>query len=49
MKRIIAFLLMGCLGSFAWAGEQKKDVAERLQMATEVLGQDVVRAGQGNT
>lgn len=39
MKRIIAFLLMGCLGSFAWAGEQQKDIVERLQMATEVLGQ----------
>jgi SH3 domain-containing YSC84-like protein 1 len=39
MKRFIVFLLMGCLGTFAWAGEQKKDVSERLQMATDVLGQ----------
>jgi len=39
MKKVLVFLLMGCLGSFAWAGEQKKDVTERLQMATEVLSQ----------
>lgn len=39
MKRFIAFLLIGCLGSFAWAGEQKKDVTERLQMSTDVLSQ----------
>lgn len=39
MKRFIVLLLMGCLGSFAWAGEQKKDVTERLQMATGVLSQ----------
>src|SRR5690349_323612 len=39
MKRIVVFLLMGCLGSLAWAGEQKKDVTERLQMATDVLSQ----------
>ncbi len=39
MKRLIAFLLMGCLGTVAWAGEQKKDVTERLQMASDVLQQ----------
>jgi len=39
MKRLIVFLLMGCLGNLAWAGEQKKDVTERLQMASEVLNQ----------
>lgn len=39
MKRFIVLLLMGCLGSFAWAGEQKKDVTERLQMATGILSQ----------
>jgi lipid-binding SYLF domain-containing protein len=39
MKRVIVFLLLGCLGSFAVAGEQKKDVSDRLQMATEVLSQ----------
>ena len=39
MKKIIVLVLMGCLGSFAWAGEQQKDVAERLKMATEVLQQ----------
>jgi SH3 domain-containing YSC84-like protein 1 len=39
MKKVLVFLLMGCLGSIAWAGEQKKDVTERLQMATEVLSQ----------
>ena len=39
MKKLMVFLLMGCLGSLAWAGEQKKDVAERLQMATDVLSQ----------
>ena len=30
MKRVIVFLLMGCLGSFAWAGEQNKDVTRAL-------------------
>ncbi len=39
MKKLIVFFLAGCLGNFAWAGEQKKDVAERLQMATDVLSQ----------
>ena len=39
MKKLIVFLLMGCLSNFAWAGEQKKDVAERLQMASDVLSQ----------
>jgi lipid-binding SYLF domain-containing protein len=39
MKKLIVFLLMGCLGSLAWAGEQKKDVTERLQLATGVLSQ----------
>jgi lipid-binding SYLF domain-containing protein len=39
MKKLIAFLLTGCLGTFAWAGDQKKDVTERLQMATDVLNQ----------
>src|SRR5438067_13536922 len=39
MKKLMVFLLMGCLGSPAWAGEQKKDVSERLQMATDVLSQ----------
>lgn len=39
MKKLFVFLLIGCLGSLAWAGEQKKDVTERLQMATGVLSQ----------
>lgn len=39
MKKLLVFLLMGCLGTLAWAGEGKKDVTERLQMATEVLSQ----------
>ncbi len=39
MKKLIVFFLMGCLGNLAWAGDQKKDVAERLQMATSVLSQ----------
>ena len=39
MKRFIVFLLVGCLGSLVWAGEQTKDVTERLQMATDVLSQ----------
>jgi SH3 domain-containing YSC84-like protein 1 len=39
MKRAIAFLLVACAGVLSWAGEQKKDVSERLQMATEVLSQ----------
>ena len=39
MKRVIVFLLLGWLASFAGAGEQKKDVSDRLQMATDVLSQ----------
>jgi SH3 domain-containing YSC84-like protein 1 len=39
MKKLIVFLLMGCLGSLAWAGEQNKDVSERLEKATDVLNQ----------
>ncbi len=39
MKKLIVFLLMVCLGNLAWAGEQKKDVTERLQLATDVLKQ----------
>jgi lipid-binding SYLF domain-containing protein len=39
MKKLIVFLLMGCLGSLAWAGEQHKDVTERLEKATDVLNQ----------
>src|SRR5438874_5955898 len=39
MKKLIVFLLVGFLGNLAWAGEQKKDVSERLQMATDVLTQ----------
>src|SRR5437763_14527164 len=39
MKKLIVFLLVGFLGNLAWAGEQKKDVSERLQMATDVLSQ----------
>ena len=37
MKKLIVFLLVGFLGNLAWAGEQKKDVTERLQMATDVI------------
>ena len=39
MKKLLVFLLMSSLGTLAWAGDQKKDAAERLQMATEVLSQ----------
>jgi lipid-binding SYLF domain-containing protein len=39
MKKLIVLLLMGCLGNLAWAGEQKKDVSDRLQMASDVLTQ----------
>jgi SH3 domain-containing YSC84-like protein 1 len=39
MKKLLVFLLMSGLGTFAWAGDQKKDVTERLQMATDVLSQ----------
>jgi SH3 domain-containing YSC84-like protein 1 len=47
MKKLIVFALMGCLGSFAWAGDQKKDVSERLQMASEVLAQMSVQPDKG--
>jgi SH3 domain-containing YSC84-like protein 1 len=39
MKKLLVFLLMSGLGILAWAGDQKKDVTERLQMATDVLSQ----------
>jgi lipid-binding SYLF domain-containing protein len=39
MKRAIVFLLVVFAGVLSWAGEQKKDVNERLQMASDVLGQ----------
>jgi lipid-binding SYLF domain-containing protein len=39
MKRIIALLLVVFTGILSWAGEQKKDVTERLQMASDVLSQ----------
>jgi SH3 domain-containing YSC84-like protein 1 len=39
MKRVTVFLLVVFAGVLSWAGEQKKDVTERLQMATEVLEQ----------
>jgi len=39
MKKLIVFVLAGCLANLASAGEQKKDVSERLQLASEVLSQ----------
>jgi SH3 domain-containing YSC84-like protein 1 len=39
MKKLIVFLLMGSLSTLAWAGEQNKDVTERLAKATDVLNQ----------
>ena len=39
MKRTFVFLLVAISGMLAWAGEQKKDVTERLQMGTDVLSQ----------
>lgn len=39
MKRVSVFLLAAFAGTLSWAGEQKKDVTERLQMGTEVLSQ----------
>ncbi len=47
MKKLIVFLLMGCLGNLAWAGEQKKDVTDRLQMGTEVLNQMTAEPDKG--
>src|SRR5690348_13982593 len=39
MKRITVLLLVVFAGALSWAGEQKKDVTERLQMASDVLSQ----------
>jgi len=39
MKRTLVFLMVVFAGVLAWAGEQKKDVTERLQMASDVLSQ----------
>jgi SH3 domain-containing YSC84-like protein 1 len=47
MKKLMVFLLMGCLGNLAWAGEQKKDVTERLQMASDVLKQMTAAPDKG--
>jgi lipid-binding SYLF domain-containing protein len=47
MRKLMVFLLMGCLGNLAWAGEQNKDVTERLQMATDVLAQMVSAPDKG--
>lgn len=47
MKKLIVFLLMGCLGNLAWAGDQNKDVTERLQMATDVLNQMAAEPDKG--
>ncbi len=47
MKKLMVFLLMGCLGNLAWAGEQNKDVTERLQLATDVLAQMVSAPDKG--
>jgi len=47
MKKLIVFLLMGCLGNLAWAGDQNKDVTERLLMATDVLNQMTAEPDKG--
>src|SRR5712671_1016034 len=47
MKKLIVFVLVGCLGNLAWAGEQKKDVTERLQKSSEVLNQMVQTPDKG--
>ena len=39
MKRVTVFVLVLFAGALSWAGEQKKDVSERLQMASDVLSQ----------
>jgi lipid-binding SYLF domain-containing protein len=39
MKRFIVCLLMACLSTFAFAGEQKQDETKRLEMASDVLRQ----------
>jgi SH3 domain-containing YSC84-like protein 1 len=47
MKKVFVFVLTVCLGSLAFAGEQKKDVTERLQMASDVLTQMVAAPDKG--
>jgi SH3 domain-containing YSC84-like protein 1 len=47
MKRFAVLLLVVFAGVLSWAGEQKKDVTERLQMATDVLGQMATAPDQG--
>jgi len=47
MKKVIVFVLAMCFGSLAFAGEQKKDVTERLQMASDVLTQMVAAPDKG--
>jgi lipid-binding SYLF domain-containing protein len=37
--RIIVFVLVLFAGALSWASEQKKDVSDRLQMASDVLSQ----------
>src|SRR5207248_5009876 len=45
--KLMVFLLTVGLSNFAWAGEQKKDVTERLQLASEVLSQMVSAPDKG--
>jgi SH3 domain-containing YSC84-like protein 1 len=47
MKRTFVFLLVAMSGMLAWAGEQKKDVTERLQMGTDVLSQMTTTPDKG--
>jgi SH3 domain-containing YSC84-like protein 1 len=47
MKRTFVFLLVAISGMLAWAGEQKKDVTERLQMGTDVLSQMTTTPDKG--
>jgi SH3 domain-containing YSC84-like protein 1 len=47
MKRTFVFLLVAISGVLAWAGEQKKDVTERLQMGTDVLSQMTTTPDKG--
>ena len=47
MKKVMVLVLAVCFGSLAFAGEQKKDVTERLQMASDVLTQMVAAPDKG--
>ena len=47
MKKVIVLVLAACFSTMAFAGDQKKEVTDRLQMASDVLSQMVSAPDKG--